>query len=421
MKIEKPVNENYCATVIRLKSITKLEGCDNLVGTPIFGFQAIVGKEHQSGDMGIVFPAETQLSDEFCRENNLYRHEDKNKDESHSKKGYLEDNRRVKAIKLRGHRSDALFLPLTSLSYLGIKIDDLKEGDEFDQLDGHEICKKYVTEQRGPRANHQAGPKVFKRVDTKFMPENLDTDNYFKWSDNIPEDTDVIVTQKLHGTSIRIANTIVLRKLNIFETIAILCGFNIQKTEFDYVFGSRRVIKDVNNPNQNHFYETDIWTQEGKKLEGTIPENFIVYAEVIGWTPTSQPIQKDYTYQMPVGTCALYVYRVAFVNNQGLVTDLSWDQLVEFCTQRGMKYVPELWRGKKKEFDPQQFLDKRLNDSYRHCLPLDKAELVDEGVCIRQDRLTPYILKAKSPIFLQHETKMLDEAAIDLETEGSLT
>jgi hypothetical protein len=90
---------------------TPLEDCDNVVGTPIFGFQAIVGKDSKPGDLGIVFPAESQLSEEYCRVNNLFRHGDLNDDES--AKGYLEDNRRVKAMKFRGHRSDCLFMPLS--------------------------------------------------------------------------------------------------------------------------------------------------------------------------------------------------------------------------------------------------------------------------------------------------------------------
>jgi hypothetical protein len=93
MKIQKPENENYAATVVALQSIIELEGCDNVVGTPIFGFQAIVGKDSKPGDLGIVFPAESQLSVEYCKENNLFRHADLNKDES--QKGYIEDNRRV--------------------------------------------------------------------------------------------------------------------------------------------------------------------------------------------------------------------------------------------------------------------------------------------------------------------------------------
>lgn len=419
MKIESPENPNYAATVVAIKRINPLEGSDRIVGTPIFGFQAIVGIDTQVGQLGIVFPAESQISEEYARINNLHRHGDLNNDEG--SKGYLEDNRRVKAMKFRGNRSDCLFMPLESLAFTGIDVTELHEGDSFDTLNNHAICKKYVVKTRGVNRLEKNKGKVFKRIDTKFMPEHYDTENYWRNSHNIPGDRKVSVTQKIHGTSIRIANTVVQRKLKWHENLLKKFGVKIQETEFDYVFGSKKVIKDVNNPNQNHFYSTDIWTEEGKKLEGILPENFILYGELVGWTSGGSPIQKHYTYKVPANTADLYVYRVAFINNQGRVTDLTWDQLKEFCKDLGLKYVPELWTGLHRNFKVENFIDKRfLNEGYTQALPLeDDKSLVDEGVCIRVDGLAPYVLKAKSPVFFQHETKMLDEEASDLEADGS--
>lgn len=419
MKLQKPENENYAATVVTLKDIVPLEGCDNVVGTPIFGFQAIVGKDSKPGDLGIVFPAESQLSEEYCYENNLHRHGDRNRDES--QKGYLEDNRRVRAIKFRGHRSDCLFMPLDSLSYIkGLEVDKLREGDTFDRIGDHEICQKYVIRRSRKEARLEKNKEKFIRVDKKFMPEHYDSDQYYKFSDTIPPERTVIVTQKLHGTSIRVGNTIVKRKLGLPSRVLKLLKVKIQETEFDYVFGSRKVIKDINNPHQNHFYGSDLWTEEGKKLEGVIPENFILYGELIGWTPEGHPLQKNYTYCVPEQTCDLYIYRVAFINSQGHIFDLSWDQTLEFCRDRGLRTVPELWRGPHKDFDVDEFVDKRFRDEgYINAIPLDKESPVDEGVCIRVDGIAPYILKAKGPLFYEHETKMLDEEALDIEAEES--
>lgn len=420
MKLEKPENENYAATVTTIKAITVLEGCDNVVGTPLFGFQAIVGADTAVGELGIVFPAECQLSDEYARRNNLHRHGNLNDDEG--AKGYLEDNRRVKAMKFRGHRSDCLFMPLTSLSYIKkLDLSEFQEGDTFDRIGDNEICKKFLRKIPRKESQLEKNKLKFIRVDKKFLPEHYDSDNYFRMPDVIPPHKTVIVTQKIHGTSIRVGNTIVARKLSVLDRIARAVGVRVATTEHDYVFGSRKVIKDVNNPNQNHFYSTDIWTEEGKKLEGLLPEGFVLYGELIGWTPGGAPIQKNYTYRVPHATCDLYVYRVASINAQGIVTDLAWDQMTEFCRDRGLKYVPELWRGPMSEFKPENFIDKRFIEetAYSGVVPMEDGDLVDEGVCIRADGLAPYILKAKSPIFLQHETKMLDEEATDLESEGS--
>lgn len=418
MKLESPRNENYAATVVSIKSITPLEGCDNVVGTPLFGFQAIVGKDTEIGTLGIVFPAETQLSDEYAKSNNLYRHGTLNADQS--AQGYIEDNRRVKAMRFRGHRSDCLFMPLQSLAYTGVDASDFNEGDTFDIINGHEICEKYLVRRAVSRVEKNK-VKKFTRVESKFMPEHYDSDNYWRNKDNL-EGKDVIVTQKLHGTSIRIGNTVVQRQLSFIEKLAQKFGVKVATTGYDNVYGSRKVIKDINNPNQNHFYATDIWTEEGKRLDGMLPEGYIVYGELIGWTANGAPIQKDYTYDVPQSTADLYVYRVATINPQGYVTDLSWDQVKEFCRDRALRTVPELWRGPHSAFNVDEWTDQRFDPKYAGAVSLgDDTGLVDEGVCVRVDGLAPYILKAKSPLFFEHETKMLDQEALDLEAEGSIS
>lgn len=417
VNLKEPENANYSAVVVTIKSITPLVGSDNIVGTPLLGYQAIVGKDTKVGDIGIVFPAETQLSEEYAKENNLYRHTELNKNPD--KAGYIEDNRRVKAMKFRGNRSDCLFMPLESLSFTKVKVEELHEGDVFDTLNNHEICKKYVIRHKVSRLEKNKVRK-FIRVDSKFFPEHFDTDNYWRNKDTIPTDATVIITQKVHGTSIRISNTIVQRKLGIHEKVLKRLGIKIQPTEFAHIGGSRKVVKDPDNPKQDHFYGVDIWTSEAMKLKGLVPENYVLYGELIGWADDITPLQKNYTYKVPQGTCDLYIYRVAIVNGQGRIHDLTWDQIKEFCKDMGLRHVPELWRGKHSEFVAADFIDKRLlSEGYTNALPLeDDPTLVDEGVCIRVDGLVPYITKAKSPIFLGYESKMLDEEAVDMEAVG---
>lgn len=427
MKIEKPVNSNYAASVISLPATRfDLVGLDNLKGVSIFGFHVIVSKDSPS-ELGVFFPAESQLSDEYCYENNLYRHTDKNK--VPNEKGYIEDNRRIRAIKFKGNTSNGFFMPLSSLEFTGIDLSILKEGDEFDTLNGHEICRKYVV-QGNPMKQQQIADRGFVRADKKFMPEHIDTENFFKNYDKIDPNTEVIVTQKIHGTSIRIANTMVNHKKSVVETVAAWFGAKIAKTEYDYLYGSRKVIKDANNPNQNHYYEMDLWSLEGHKLDGLLPENYLVYAELVGWTPDGKPIQKNYTYGIPQGQCELYIYRIAIINGQGLTTDLSWDQIKEFCFKNGLKHVPELLRCPMQFLTESDFLtikdllDVRYFDDkdrqFRNALWLgDNKDIVDEGVCIRADGLTPKILKAKSPKFLEHETAILDSGEEDLESSQS--
>jgi hypothetical protein len=94
--------------------------------------------------------------------------------------------------------------------------------------------------------------------------------------------------------------------------------------------------------------------------------------------------------------------------------------MAEFCRDRNLRTVPVLWRGKYADFKVEDFLDRRFHEEgYPGAVPLDKESPVDEGVCIRLDGLAPYILKAKGEKFYEHESKMLDEEALDTEAEGS--
>jgi RNA ligase-like protein len=419
VRLESPKNSNYAAVVVKINNVVDLENCDNVQATNLLGFQAIVGKDVKVGDIGIVFPVEVQLSDSFCRENNLYRDNANNNDKS--LRGYIEPNRRVRAQKFRGNRSDCLFLSLSSLDYTGINTADLTEGQVFDTINGQNICKKYVVKQAASSKPARYQEKKYSRVDNKVFPQHIDTANFFRMEGTLPENSYAYVTAKLHGTSIRCGHIPVSRKLTWLERLARRFGVKVNEQEYDYIYGSRRVVKDGNNPDSQSYYDTDIYSIEGAKLKGLLPKNYMVFGELIGWTPTGSPIQTNYTYGVPKGHAQLWVYRVANINEDGNMTDLSWDQVKEFCVNRNLRHVPELWRGSLKDLEVESFLDTRFLDveGYKNCPPLDSPKLVDEGICVRiGDGITPMILKAKSSKFLQMETKLLDKGEIDMESHN---
>lgn len=403
---------NYAAEVVRVKTLVPLEGLDNLRAVPIGGYQALVSKDTPVGTLMVAFIAGAQVSYDVAHALNLHRHEHLNADES--KSGYLEDNRRVRAIRLRGHASNALLVTAESL---GVP-EDTPEGTVFTHIDGREVVRKYVVRTRESRSQADKQTKrAFRRVDDKFLPQHIDTLNYWRNKHLIPDDAYVTVTQKVHGTSIRLANTIVKRKLSWWERLAQKLGVKVAETEFDHVFGSRKVIKDPNNPNQNHFYGTDLWTEVGQHYAHLIPQNVVVYAEVVGWVDEAKPIQPNYTYRVPRGEQRLLVYRVAVVTGDGGLYDLPWEGVKQFCQARGLEVTPELWSGYHSDFVPEFYLDAKYAPHYPGALPLDDDSPCDEGVCVRWDGGTvPVVLKAKSPIFLGHEEKLLEAEAEDIES-----
>ncbi|QNJ57125.1 RNA ligase [Gordonia phage Rabbitrun] len=428
-------SSNYAAQIVRVPATYPLEGLDNLVGIKVFNSQILTQKnEVEAGDLRIYFPAEVRLSDKYLSVNNLFRDPLLNRD-SKAAPGYFETNGRVKAIKLRGHRSDGLLMPLDSLLAFGVRSEDLVEGAVFDTVNGIEISRKYEVKTSTPAdPSAKKVKKAFKRVTTKVFPEHIDTDNFFRNQHLLDPSREVIITQKLHGTSIRVGRVPVLREIGlverIFNKVGGLFGISTPTHAYEVVCGSRKVIKDVTNPRSQHYYGTDIWSQYGIQIGDLIPEGFIVYGELVGWTPDGKPIQKNYTYDLPVGKRELYVYRVARVDVNGTMTDLSWDAVREFCVERGLKHVPELYRiieedelfGDKLEDHVTALMDIAFTDYAEDnvhrdpLVPLSDPNTVDEGVCIRQERSVPTILKAKSPAFLEHETKQLDTGEADLES-----
>lgn len=402
---------NYFGTVIKVEKTIALENCDNVVGLPIFGYQAIVSKETNVGDILVVFPPECRLSEEFLKINNLYRKAEMNSDTT--KKWYIESTGRVRAIKFRGQVSNCLAVPL---SYFNFTKATLEVGDEFTELNGKKICEKFELPKRETRNKQGGQQKKYERVDVKFFPEHIDTEQYLRRQEFFKDSDHIIVTQKLHGTSGRFGNVRVTNKPTLKDKIAHFFGY--QKEEYDYIAGSRKVIKDTKSDKEfEHFYEDDIWNQALERIKTSIPKDTIIFAEIIGWIGDS-PIQKGYTYNLRKWEYEIYVYRIAQTNRDGLMIDYSWEQIKEFCNKNLISYCPELFVGLHKDFDYNIYLDSKYQDSFKNVVTLSEDSPCDEGICIRREWITPYLTKVKSPMFYEFETKSLDEWIVDTESNN---
>ena len=139
----------YNAYVTRIKNLRKHPNADRLQLGECFGNTVCVSLEYADNQLGLYLPCDGQLSVEFAEANNLLRKKD---DAGNNCGGYMDPNKRnVTAIRLRGEKSDGLFLPLTCLETFG-DVSTLKEGDVINTFNGHEICCKYI-----PRRSHRQG------------------------------------------------------------------------------------------------------------------------------------------------------------------------------------------------------------------------------------------------------------------------
>lgn len=366
----------YCGYVCEVRELRKHPNADRLQIATFFGNDTCVGLNVVQGEIGIYFPSDLQLSVEFCDENHMCRKRADGTDDT----GYLDrDKRNIRPIKLRGEKSDGIFVPLSAVAYTGINLDELNIGDKIEMLNGHEICCKYIPRGRAVSTN-RIGNKAQKKKKKKKKPiaplftEHCDTEqlsynlNVFRPGDQIE------ITLKMHGTSMRTGYLPVLKgyKRTFLDKIFHREGKPIYK--YDYISGTRRtVLEDF----EGGFYGSNAFRkQHHDKFIGKLHKGEEIYYEVVGFTHTGAPIMaegnneklgKDFVKQYGKTTtfsygcdCAeqawkenrgqdvdkpksdVYVYRMTMTNEDGDVVEYSPDFMRYRCEQMGIKTVPLL-------------------------------------------------------------------------------
>lgn len=346
--------------VVKVSNLQKHPNADRLQLVEFFGNTVIVGLDCYEGEIGIFFPTDLQLSVEYCNANNLVRKKDEN---GNNVGGYLEpDKRNIRAMKLRGAKSEGLYMPLGSLAFTGANLDDINIGDRIDTVNGIEICRKYIP--HNLRQNSKGKPGVSKthkhkdpiaplfteHVDTEQLAYNLGA---FKPGDQIE------ITLKMHGTSQRTGYLPVLKgyKRNFLDWLLRRDGKPIY--DWGYVSGTRRVVLD--GWEDGGFYGSNAFReQHAKVFEGKLHKGETIYYEVVGFTDTGAPIMaaadnkkindKEFTKQYgPTTTFSygceppqsdFYVYRMTMTNEDGDVVEYTPDFMRYRCEQMGVKCVP---------------------------------------------------------------------------------
>ena len=374
----------HCGYIVKVEQLRKHSNADRLQVATFFGNDTCVSLDVKVGDIGIYFPTDLQLSEEFCAANNLVRKKD---DAGNNIGGYMDpDKRNVTTIKLRGEKSDGLYLPISCFDYLGEAVSPFKIGDSISVIDGHEICCKYIPKRQVSSSERKdktrvrkvvapVAPLFVEHVDTEQLAYNLDA---FKYGQLIE------ITLKMHGTSQRTGYLPVLKgyKKTILDRIFRREGTPIY--DWGYVTGTRRTI--INGSYTDGYYKDPFREPHAKFFEGKLHKGEEVYYEVVGFQTSGAPIMasvdnkktgdKEFIKQYgPVTTfsygCSpegkktvwgnddvgqfsididvpqsdFYVYRMTMTNEDGDVVEYTPDFMRYRCEQMGCKYVPVLWHG----------------------------------------------------------------------------
>lgn len=369
----------YCGYVVKIEHLRPHTNADRLQIATVFGNDVVVGLDTKIGQMMIYFPTDGQLSPEYCAFNDLVRRKDEN---GNPAGGYLDpDKRNIKAIRLRGEKSDGILMPLTSVANW-TSISDLKVGDQITTLGGVEICRKYIPRRVSggvfvgsghKKAKANFAPTFYEHVDTAQLAYNL---GQFKPGDIVE------LTLKMHGTSGRTGYLLINKQMKRTILDKILRRPGKQYKEYDYVTGTRRVVLD--SKHDGGFYEDNNFRiAMAAKFDGKLRKGEVVYYEIVGFVNANTPIMasvknskikdKEFTKQYgeetvfsygcdPTGgyeetnqviladagatnvtippKCEVYVYRMTQVNEDGDVFELSPTQMRQRCEQMGVKCVP---------------------------------------------------------------------------------
>lgn len=372
---------SYHGYVCTIDNLRPHPNADRLQLGECFGNTVAVSLEYTPDMLGIYLPTDGQLSEEFCKYNNLLRLKDEN---GHSIPGggYMDpDKRNVVAIKLRGEKSDGLFLPISCLDFCFTDgaAAHLKQGDVIDVVNGHEICTKYI-----PKRTVRVGqPSTGNRTRKKRVPiaplfaEHADTEQLAYNLGAFQPGDEVEITLKMHGTSQRTGYLpkLVGFKRTLWDKLFHRDGEPIY--EYGYITGTRRVVLDEFE--SGGFYGGNQFREpHADALIGKLWKGESIYYEVVGFTDQGIPIMANgdntklndkafvkqygkttiFSYgcspdgkrgtgitEEKVPQSDMYVYRMTMTNPDGEVVEYPPDFMRYRCQQMNVKCVPVMWRG----------------------------------------------------------------------------
>lgn len=419
----------YKALVCRIESIKKHPNADRLqLCTVAGGYQVITDLTPKVGDLGIYFPVDGQVSEEFAKANNLLEI----KDPVTGKKiggGFMDHKRRIRALNLRGIKSMGLWLPHSCLNYLDIVKSANKDevfldaGSQFSEIDGHPICNKYYTAAT-LRAQTQGASKGnkgdYKNYDC--FKRHIDTEQFIRFFKEIPIGSFITATLKLHGTSAVTGYVMVNHSLSWWKrAINFIRPGVFKEREYKHLIGTRNVV--LADGKQDGFYKGDQFRFNAANLfKDRLHKGETVYYEIVGYDSNGRPLmsthnteilKKDYksvsrfnkefaySYGCTKGTQKIYVYRITMCNEDGIAYDLSFEQVKERCKELGLEAVPELckfvYNGNVEE--TLQKVAPWLSDDDLKPSIIDSTH-IDEGVCFRVDTNRAHAVNYKHKAFI---------------------
>jgi len=435
---------SYKAIVTKLTNVRAHSNADKVQLATCHGNQVVIGLNHTEDELGIYFPSDGQLSQGFCAANNLFRKAELNSDPE-AKPGMFDENRRVRAQRFRGEVSDGFWVPLSNLDFIGGV--SFVEGFEFDELNGIQICEKYINPATIKAARENQGKKTRTAKTSVMFKEHFDTAHFGRCLHEFDYGQTIIITEKLHGTSGRIGHVQIERDLTWLEKIAKRFGVRVQENEWKYLNGTRRVVLEESSGTQ--FHDPTIRDKAFKLFDGNLRKGETVFFEIVGYESTGASIMpkvdttkmgdkeftKRYGKTMPFSygcgelQSRVYVYRMTLTDEDGHSIDYAWDDVVKRCKELGVDTVPHIrtmtLNDLKEDLRSAAVVDdirtvketfSKLVEAYGSGPSILDDTHIKEGVCVRiEGGINNKTFKFKSFEFKVLEGIIKDSGVIDAE------
>lgn len=384
----------YCGYIVELHGLRKHNNADRLQCVNVFDNNIIVDLSYTEGQKVVFFPVDGQLSQEYAEKNNLLRKKDA---EGNNIGGYLDpDKRNIKALKMRGEKSEGLVMPIETLSDY-TDIDSLNIGDKITSLNGHLICEKYIPKRSSAYSGTNKKSRKVKINNFPLFKEHVDTEqlaynqNAFKIGDRCA------ITLKMHGTSARTSNSLEIKEGTLKWYQKLLKKKPPIIKEWKMVSGTRRTILDSYN---GGYYGSNAFRKPWHDFfKDKLEKGETVYYEIVGWVDKNTPImpigdnkklhdkelrkiygdKMVFSYGCDEGTNDVYVYRMTMTNEDGYVVEYpDWFMRLR-CEEMGVKCVPLF---EKFIFTTWEDLMQRVEKYYDGPDPIRQTH-VREGVVVR--------------------------------------
>lgn len=440
LQISKNANINYLSKIVEIKEFIKHPDpkVERIKCAVVDGFIITVGIDSEPG-LYVYFPVLSQINAQLLQYLNLYRNKTLNANSE--KTGYFEDKGIVKAINLRGVKSEGFLMPIIDLQnfiidQVNVELPVPEPNTEFDEIehDGKTfwISRKYVAPvQRTPGSSGSSKEKKKHKGLDKIIDEQFrfhyDTTLIKKCPHVIKPDDIIHISSKWHGTSGISAYVLCHKVLSWKEKIAKWLTGNSFDV-YDYVYSSRTVIKNrfYNEKVTDGFYGCDVWKYADDYIRPFLIKGMTIYYEIVGYLPNGGWIQKNYDYGCVPPTVfengqvqyiqgknfKVLVYRITLTNVDGQVHEFSAHEVQTWCKQRNILCAIEYYYGYARDLYPDVSIDDSWSTNFMTALANDKSfnmeqdspecnnKVPHEGLVIKIENMKSEAFKLKCFKFL---------------------